>query len=394
MTNEKAALDVTILMPCLNEAESLPYSIRSAQSALEELKKHGLSGEILIADNGSTDSSREIAAGMGCRVVTCTNRGYGNAVICGVKAANGVYIIMGDADGSYDFLEAVPMALKLKEGYDLCVGSRFKGKIMPGAMPWKNRYIGNPLLTGLLNLFFGSGLSDAHCGLRAFTKGAFDYMSLQSPGMEFASEMVVKAAILKLRRTEVPVTLSPDKRNSPSHLKPWEDGKRHVKFLLIYGPLRLFFIPSLAMILFGCFIFTGLLLVPPHSFFRFGQLRFGDHWLILAGGIFSIGFQGCILGMIALLYRVLNESVPTSAFQRKLLWKVFSMQNIIFCGTAIILLALGIFGYIIREWRMVNFGELSKIREMVIATTLMVVGLQAFFGVLLAAVVAGELKQD
>ena len=387
-------MDVTIVIPCLNEVASLPYSIRSAQTALDELKKRGLSGEILIADNGSTDSSRELASRMGCRVVTCPGRGYGNALISGVKAAEGRYVVMGDADGSYDFTEAVSMVLKLKEGYDLCMGSRFKGKIMRGAMPWKNRYLGNPFLTGLLNSFFSSGFSDAHCGLRAFTKDAFDKMRLQSTGMELASEMVVKASILKLKRAEMPVTLYPDKRNRPSHLKPWKDGKRHIKFLLIYGPLRLFFVPSILMILFGSFIFTGLLFAAPHKLFRFGHLQVGDHWLILAGGIFSIGFQGCILGITALLYRILEGSVPTPVLLRKTFWKVFSMQNAILFGTALILLSSGMFGYIIWEWSKVHFGELYRIREMVIATTLLVVGLQTFFGVLLAAVVAGELKQD
>lgn len=394
MLSGPAKSDVTILMPCLNEASTLPYSIHSAQSALEQLKGLGLSGEILVADNGSSDGSRDIALGMSCRVVDCRKKGYGSALICGVADARGGYIVMGDADGSYDFAEAVPMVLKLKEGYDLCMGSRFKGRIMPGAMPWKNRYLGNPFLTGLLNAFFSSGFSDAHCGLRAFTKDAFDKMRLESPGMEFASEMVVKASILKLKRAEVPVTLYPDKRNRPPHLKPWEDGKRHIKFLLIYGPLRLFFVPSIIMMLFGSLIFTGLLFTPPHQVFRFWHLQVGDHWLILAGGMFSIGFQGCILGMIALLYRILEDSVPTSLLLRKIFWKVFSMQNAVFFGAAVLLASFGMFGYIVWEWSKVHFGELYRIREMVIATTLLVVGMQTLFGVLLAAVVAGELKQE
>ena len=378
-------IDVTILMPCLNEASTLPHCIRSAQSALTELLRHGLSGEILISDNGSTDESRKIAAEMKCRVTNCAAKGYGNALIRGVQASEGRYIVMGDADASYDFIEAVPMVLKLAEGYDICMGSRFKGRIMDGAMPWKNRYVGNPVLTGLLNLLFRSGFTDAHCGLRAFTREAFDKMRLTSPGMEFASEMVVRATLLKLKRTELPITLYPDKRSRSPHLRPWRDGKRHVKFLFAYAPLKIFFIPSILMMMFGSMVFVGLLFTPPYQTFRFGQLRLGDHWMILAGGIFSIGFQIAILGAIALFYRVKEGLASSSSV--KLLSKYFTLQNAFFLGTAFIFFALCIISYVVWEWGRTGFGALYRIREMIIATTFLTMGLQAYFGILLTAIV-------
>ncbi len=383
-------IDVTIVMPCLNEEEALPYAIQSAKETLAELNKLGFSAEILISDNGSTDGSRELAEAAGCRVVNCPGKGYGSALIFGIKAALGKYIVMGDADGSYDFGEAVPMVLKLKEGYDLCMGSRFKGRIMPHAMPWKNHHIGNPVLTGLLNIFYRSGLSDAHCGLRAFTREAFNKMRLTSPGMEFASEMVVRAALLGLKRTEVPVTLYPDKRTRPPHLKPWRDGKRHVKFLLTYGPMWLFFLPALGMMIFGALVFVRILFTPPYQTFSFGSLRFGDHWMVLAGGIFSVGFQVAILGMIALIYRVQQGRIPASPFARKLLCSYLTSQNALFLGIGFIISGLGITAYVFYEWQKSGFGPLYRLREMIIATTLLTCGLQTFFGVILTAVISGK----
>ena len=380
--------DVTILMPCLNEASTLPHCIRSAQSALKELLRHDLSGEILISDNGSTDGSQKIAAEMGCRVTNCADKGYGSALIHGIRSSEGRYIVMGDADASYDFLETVPMVLKLTEGYSICMGSRFKGRIMPGAMPWKNRYIGNPVLTGLLNLLFRSGFTDAHCGLRAFTREAFDKMRLTSPGMEFASEMVVRATLLNLKRTELPITLYPDKRGRPPHLRPWQDGKRHVKFLFAYAPLKVFFIPSIIMMTFGSLVFIGLLFTPPYQTFGFGQLRLGDHWMILAGGIFSIGFQIAILGSIALVYRVKEGLASLSSV--KLLSKYFTLQNAFFLGTAFISLAFCIIIYVIWEWSKAGFGALYRMREMIIATTFLMMGLQSYFGILLTTIIGKE----
>ena len=208
--------------------------------------RFGLSGEIVVADNGSTDGSQAIAAAHGARVVAVVDRGYGAALIGGGHAANGKYVVFGDADGSYDFRECVPMVEALIGGADLCMGSRFKGGIAPGAMPWKNRYIGNPVLTGILNLMYRAGISDAHCGLRAVTKDAFGRLRLTGSGMEFASEMVIKAALQRLNIAEVPATLSPDLRDREPHLRPWRDGWRHLRYLLMLSPTWIFTVPAMA----------------------------------------------------------------------------------------------------------------------------------------------------
>ncbi|MEL7486502.1 MAG: glycosyltransferase family 2 protein, partial [Pseudomonadota bacterium] len=239
--NRLGTVDVSIVMPCLNETLSLPHCIANAKDALAQIKaQYGLEGEIVIADNGSTDGSQRLATSLGARVAPVRERGYGAALIGGAKAAAGRFILMGDCDGSYNFTEGVPMIGKLNEGYAVCMGSRFDGGIAPGAMPWKNRYIGNPVLTGILNLFFRTGVNDAHCGLRAITKEAFETLNLSGSGMEFASEMVIKAALKKLPMTQAPATLSKDLRDRPPHLRPWRDGWRHLRYLLMLSPTWLF----------------------------------------------------------------------------------------------------------------------------------------------------------
>lgn len=258
--NSKTAVDVTILMPCLNEAKALPYCIDVAKQTSETLKARGLSSEILISDNGSGDGSPALAKRLGCRVTTCDKRGYGLALIHGCKEARGRYILMGDSDGSYDFREGVAMIEKLQRGFDLCMGNRLGGVIMPGAMPWKNMRIGNPFLSGILNFFFHTGMHDVHCGLRAFTKQAFSDMNLSAPGMEFASELVLKAATMKMKCAEIPITLHPDRRESPSHLRPWRDGFRHLLFILTFGPMMHYMVALVALLSIGLFLLIALIL--------------------------------------------------------------------------------------------------------------------------------------
>ena len=380
-------VDVTILMPCLDEANSLPECIEMAQEALATLAEKGLSGEILISDNGSTDGSQQMARERGCRVVDAPERGYGAALIFGCENAAGRFIVMGDSDASYDFRECVPMIDKLVEGHDLCMGNRFKGKIHPGAMPWKNRMIGNPILSGILNLFYRSGLGDAHCGLRAFTRGAFDRMKLNSTGMEFASEMVVKAALLGLKRTEVPASLRPDKRGRPPHLRPWRDGWRHLRFLLILSPLWAYFIPSMFLLLGSSFIVIGMLATPPGEMLQIGPVEFGDHWMILAGGLFGVGASGFMLGVVAFLYAIQSGFRRLTPSARHLA-RIFTVNNTLLAGLFFIILGLGVLAYVVIFWGKSGFGGLAMTREMVASTLCIGTGLKLiFWGFLISLVV-------
>jgi glycosyltransferase involved in cell wall biosynthesis len=381
-------IDVTILMPCLNEARTLPRCIGMAQEAMESLWERGLSGEIVICDNGSSDGSAELAEQLGCRVVHAPQRGYGSALIYGILQTRGRYIVMGDSDASYDFRESVAMVEKLREGNDLCKGNRFKARIRPGAMPWKNRYLGNPALTRILNLFYRSGVHDAHCGLRAFTRQAFRTMRLHSPGMEFASEMVVKAALLGLKCAEVPVTLHPDERGRPPHLRPWRDGWRHLKFLLLLSPLWLFFIPAAVLMLFSVVIFAGLLSTPPEQIFRFGPFWMGDHWMILAGGLFNLGFSDMVLGVVASAYAIVRGyRRPHTRLHRMV--RALTVERCLGFGALLVVCGLVVLGSVVVVWYRTD-GPLERIREMVISTVMMLSGAQMVFGSFLLALICAE----
>jgi glycosyltransferase involved in cell wall biosynthesis len=254
---EGRPLELSVVMPCLNEAETLAACIKKIQASLSQ---NHIKGEIIVADNGSTDGSQEIATKMGVRVIHVDEKGYGNALMGGIAAARGKFIIMGDADDSYDFTALMPFLDKLREGYDLVMGNRFKGGVQPGAMPFLHQYLGNPVLTFIGRLFFRSPCGDFHCGLRGFTREAILKMDLRTVGMEFASEMVVKATLHKMRIAEVPTTLSPDGRSRPPHLRSWRDGWRHLCFLLLYSPRWLFLYPGALLMLIG--FATGLWLLP------------------------------------------------------------------------------------------------------------------------------------
>ena len=250
---------VSVVMPCLNEHETLGICIQKAQDTLKAL---AIDGEIVIADNGSTDGSQDIARSMGARLIEEEEKGYGNAYRAGISAAKGDYIIIGDSDDSYDFTDLGRFIEKLKQGFDLVMGARFKGKIEKGAMPWMHRYIGNPILTRILNTFYRAGISDAHCGMRAFTKKAYKKMALQTAGMEFASEMVIKAALLKLKITEIPITLHPDGRSGAPHLRSFRDGWRHLRFMLLHSPSHLYLWPGSALLAIGLVTSSFLVLAP------------------------------------------------------------------------------------------------------------------------------------
>ena len=382
-------IDVSIVMPCLNEAESLEFCIANAREAISALDtRYGYAAEIVIADNGSTDGSQAIAHQLGARVVHVEEKGYGAALIAGCTQANGRFVVMGDADGSYDFRDSVAMVGKLAEGADLCMGSRFKGGIEPGAMPWKNRYIGNPVLTGVLNFFFHAGIDDAHCGLRAFTKSSFERLKLSGAGMEFASEMIIKAALLDMRIDETPATLSKDLRKRPPHLRPWRDGWRHLRYLMMLSPSWLFAFPAAFAFFLGSSI-LGIMgavhLFAPHwtGFF------FGNYWAILAGALVEIGHISAIFALACYLYGI-REGYRRPDHWTALLSRWVSLETMVVAGLAAILAGIGILIAVIVYWSAHRFVAIDSVLPAVIGTSLFAIGIQTIFGGFLLAVISGN----
>lgn len=300
-------MSVTILMPCLNEAETLALCINKA---IVWIKSSDIEAEILIADNGSTDGSQKIACDLGAKVVDVKEKGYGSALYFGALRAKGDWIIMGDSDNSYDFSKLDPFIQKLNEGYDLVMGNRFLGGIEKGAMPWKNRYIGNPVLTFIGKFLFGISISDFHCGLRAFRKSAFLRMDLRTTGMEFASEMVIKSCIFGLKVAEVPTTLSQDGRSRPPHLRPWRDGWRHLRFMLIFSPNWLFLIPSLILLI-GCSLLYFAIYLKPLQIFA---ITLDIHTLFYLQSGILIGLVGLMLSAVIKIIGIRDGLFPPNPY--------------------------------------------------------------------------------
>jgi glycosyltransferase involved in cell wall biosynthesis len=383
-------LDVSVVMPCLNEETTLAACIGRARELLDELQRRsGYIGEIVVADNGSTDRSIEIATALGARVVGVEERGYGNALIGGLASARGRILVMGDTDGSHDFLEAVPLLEKIAAGDDLCLGSRIRGRILPGAMPWKNRWIGNPALTGILNILFRAGVSDAHCGLRALTKTCFERLRLNSHGMEFASEMVVKAALLGLRISECPITLHPAGRCRPPHLRAWRDGWRHLRYLFMLSPTWLFLGPAAVFGTLGLVIFAALLSQPGKQMVELAGLRFGDHWMIVAGVLLTISHQTALFGLASLIYSV-REGFRKPRPVHATILRAVRLEFMLIYSAFLIVCGATLLAWILHRWAEGGFGALSAVRELVGATTLLGIGLQNFFGGFLLSIVAGN----
>ena len=381
---------MSIVLPCLNEERALPQCLAWAREALQILQtRHGLRGEIVVSDNGSSDRSVALAETGGAKVVRCPDKGYGNALKYGVKQSRGRYIVMGDADGSYDFRESVAMVEKLMDGFELCMGSRFKGKIMPGAMPWKNRYIGNPVLSGLLNALFRSGMSDAHSGLRAFTRSGFKRINPTSPGMEFASEIVIKATLMKLVRSEVPITLHRDLRDRAPHLRPWQDGWRHLRYLLMLSPAWLFFVPAALLGLAASVLFTLLLSTQEGQVVRIGPIWFGDHWSMIASASATAAHWLLLVGLVSTVLGVRERYRKPTAWMAWVL-RICRLDNLLLVGALMLAAAFALLLYVLAVWRSQAFGNLAMTRPLAMATTLGVLGMQSLFGGFLLSIAAGN----
>lgn len=364
-------MEISVVMPCLNEAETVATCVRKAVGFFVE---HGVDGEVLIADNGSTDGSQELATEAGARIVPVEHKGYGNALFGGIQAARGRYVIMGDADDSYDFTALWPFLEQLRNGADLVMGNRFAGGVAPGAMPPLHRYLGNPVLSFVGRLFFGSKIGDFHCGLRGFRRDRALSLGLQSTGMEFASEMVVKATLADQKIVEVPTTLSPDGRSHPPHLRSWRDGWRHLRFLLLYSPRWLFLIPGIALILLGLIIGIPVGRGPV----TVGEVTFDVDTLVGAAAMILIGFHAVTFALLTKVYAMAEGFLPPDRRVRKIL-RVWNLERGLLVGG--VLAVAGLVGLVasVSHWQVHSFGELDprwSLRLVVPSATALVVSFQ------------------
>ena len=381
--------ELSIVMPCLNEKDTLGICIQKAKDTVAKLN---LDAEIIVADNGSTDGSVAFAKKLGARVVFEPNRGYGNAYRKGFAAATGRYIIMGDSDDSYDWTEIGRFLEPLREGYDMVMGTRLKGAIDPGAMPFLHRYLGNPVLTGVLNLLFKAGISDAHCGMRAFTRDAYRRMHLRTAGMEFASEMVIKAAKAKLRITEIPITLHKDKRSRSPHLRTWRDGWRHLRFMLMYSPTWLFMIPGMLTLILG--LATLVILFPGPR--QIAGREIDVHTMVLGGLLTILGVQILSTGLFARVYSYERHFDRDDKLLRGLA-RHFNLERGMILGLVVLVVGLILDVTVAREWIQSGFGPLDALRQAILGSTLLAVGTQIIFSsffLSMLEVAVADLKQD
>lgn len=354
LSGRDSQVEISVVMPCLNEAETLGSCIRKARKYMD---RAGVNGEIVIGDNGSTDGSQEIALSLGARVINVPNRGYGAALCGAISAAQGHYCIMGDSDGSYDFENLDLFVQGLRQGYDLVMGNRFKGGIKKGAMPWKNRYFGNPSITAVGRIFYRADVGDFYCGLRGFTKSAFERMDLRTTGMEFALEMVVKASLLGMKVAEVPTTLSPDGRNRPPHLRAWRDGWRSIRFFFMYSPRWLFLYPGILMFLLGL-VGCALLLPGPRLFYGIG---FDVHTLLYAFIFVLLGFQFIAFAVFTKFFAITEGLLPEDPRLNRI-FRWIKLETGLVIGGLLVALGLGGSIFAVSRWAIENFGALDPDR--------------------------------
>jgi glycosyltransferase involved in cell wall biosynthesis len=362
--------DVSVIMPCLNEAATVAECVRKAREALA---RAGLAGEVVVADNGSDDGSPALATAAGARVVPALVRGYGAAYLAGFEAARGEYLVLGDADDTYDFGAVPDFVAALKSGNDVVLGSRFRGRILPGAMPWLHRYVGNPVLSGILSLFFGRRISDAHCGLRAMTRAASERMRLRSTGMEFASEMVAVALRHGLKVAEIPVTYYP--RGGQSKLRSFRDGWRHLRFMLLLSPTPLFLLPGLLAVAVGLLGLFALLPGP----LRVGGVVFDFHFMFVASALAILGVQLVFLGLAAKTYSR-GELLAGRDRWLDFLDRRFTLERGLLVGLALGAAGLGINAWILASWLGEGRGQLFAVRPALLGLSLIVTGAQIVFG--------------
>jgi len=376
-------VELSVVMPCLNEAETVETCVRKAIGFFAE---HGVDGEVIIADNGSTDGSQQLARDAGARVVPVTAKGYGNALMGGIRAARGTYVAMGDADDSYDFTALMPYVEQLRDGADLVMGNRFKGGIAPGAMPALHRYLGNPVLSFVGRLFFRSKIGDFHCGLRAFRRDSILRLGLQTGGMEFASEMVVRCTLAGYDVREVPTTLSPDGRTRAPHLSTWRDGWRHLRFLMLYSPRWLFLIPGLLLMTLGLVGSVALSIGPIHV----GDIAFDVDTLVGTSAMLVIGFQAVLFALLTKVYAMEEGFLPHDKRVQRIV-DSWSLERGLVVGGLLALAGLvGLVASLV-HWQGHSFGELDprdSLRIVMPSATALIMSFQMIFASLFVSILA------
>ncbi|CAK8725278.1 Glycosyl transferase, group 2 family [Candidatus Electrothrix aarhusensis] len=365
-------MELSIVIPCLNESETIEICI---QKAFNFLHRHNIDGEVIVADNGSIDGSLDIARRNGAKIVCVDQKGYGSALMGGIKAAKGEYVIMGDADDTYDFSALMPFVEKLREGFEMVVGNRFLGGIEDGAMPFLHKYLGNPVLTAIGRMFFKSPCKDFHCGLRGFSREAVLRLGANCPGMEFASELIVKAHLNNLKITEVPTTLSKSGRSRPPHLNTWRDGWRHLRFLLLYCPRWLFFYPGVLLIMLGIALGVPLLFTE----ISVGFVVFDIHTLFFASVFFIIGYQSLVMSAISRVYAAQVGVLPEIRRFSNITSR-FNLEKVLIAGTLVFFTGAVLSLYSVVRWHQFSglgdFDPRIGFRILIPAFTLIITGVQ------------------